>query len=337
MSKHGTTIRAALIARKNGKSFREIAKKYSTSISTIYEWVKLYGLEARKIRTKKALASGRPPLLSKLTKEVIILLAKMTRYNTSRLYELLLPFLGSLQRLGGSKWNGTISLRTIKRVLNDAEVGTGYQSKIIDEPGTFVAHGVSIHWKQVGNSQLQKYYLLCLCERNSGIIYCHAYKQIKDDSLYKRINELEKIYQARVKKIIFATERQKSGTDPKRIATIIRRLYNAERKILKKDRTKKYKNLRIISGTATIRRMTAIPMPRRYSSIERLNKVLHIFADRYNGTERPLMSDKKMPEEDKELMPYNRLWRVVEKFPDKSYYTKQTFLKKVKFPKPQKS
>ena len=307
-------IRAALNDYKKGMSYREIAKKNNASTSTIHRWVKGYGLQARLVLAKRVKGSGRIPLLSKLTKEVLFVLTKMARYRTSRLYELLLPFLGSLQRLGGSKWDNKISQRTIKRELNRADIGTGFQKKKIDKLGTFVVHGVSIKWKLVGKKQLQKDYLVCICERNSGMIYFHAYKQIKDVSLYMRINEFEKRYQAPVKKIIITTETHKSATNPKRIATIIGREYRKERAILKDDLTYKHRRLKILPGKSSKKRISVIPMPGRYSSMDRLNKFLHLLADRYN-----------------ELMPYNRLWPIVKELENKSYFRKATFLKKVRF------
>lgn len=324
---HGKTIKAILREikkdRKGSATYRTIAEKYGVSIGSISAWVREY--KAEKVRRKKERKPGRPTALSDLASEVLIVAAKISRYDTKRLLSLLSPFFTMFQEQGDKR--ESVSLRTVQRALDEAGVGKGYQTKREWPPGTMVLHAIPLTWRQAGEQEPRRDQLLCIAERSTGFAYFHAIPQIKTESLYKHIDEFLYRYQSEIVQVILATEEFCAGNaETKRQATAIEVDHEKLRGQLIEDRTEGSDVVKILSGKATRRRQKALPIPGEYSDRNALNETLRKAADSFNQAQRlpVLNSDKECC--DSSSSPLDRLWQKVQ-----GRKKRDTFVRRAKF------
>lgn len=320
---HGKIIKAILREIDGKETYRKIAEKHKVSIGSISAWVQKY--TAEKVWRQKVKKPGRPVALSDLASEVLIVAAKVTRYDTRRLLSLLSPFFTMLQKQGGKRED--VSLRTVQRALDEAGVGKGYQTRGEWPPGTMVLHAFPVTWRQAGEQKPRRDQLLCIAERSTGFAYFHALSQIKTESLYKHIDEFLYRYQSEIVQVILATEEYCAGNaETKRQATAIEVDHEKLRGQLIEDRTEGSDVVQILSGKATRRRQKALPIPGEYSDRNALNEALRKAADSFNQAQRlpVLNSDKEYC--DANSSPLDRLWQLVQ-----GRKKRDTFVRRAKF------
>jgi hypothetical protein len=324
-------IRSVLRDRSQGMSYRKLTAKHGVPASTIHGWVKEFGTEGSAVRRSKPHGKHRPKVLADLTIEVLVAAAKVTRYDTGRLMELLSPFIVELQRIGGKPKSLEVCKRTVQRELNAAGVGSGYQYRYLYDAGTVVIHGMPIRWQQIDTEEPRKGHMLCIVERNSGFAYFHAFTQIKDKSLYEHIDEFQKRHQAPINQLIISRELQRTVNPVEPVATIIRKSADELWGEICDARRPLAIGIDILVDDPTPRRAAALQLPGLYVDIDMLNEQLHRLADRFNGEKRKQLEGKRISPEYAKLTPNERLWEILRSYPAKSYYMEKTFRKKVRF------
>jgi len=330
---HGLKIRSILNDRRQGMSYRAIAKKHGISPARAHAIVKDHGLEVDRIRLPHPPRGHRAKSLSDFTASALVAVVKVMHYSTSRLLGLMAPFIADLQRHGENPDCASMCQRTVQRVLNKAGVGRGFQNSFLYAPGTLVIHGVPITWRQRQDGPTHRAVLLCLADAYTGFAFIHAYERIKDVSLYAKVYEFEQRYQAPITQVILSTEYLASGNHDRIVATAIKKSADELRQDLYRDRTDDNQDIPIFLDVPTPRICRPAELPGIYDDVRSLNKVLSAQIDHYNRAMRPPLAGKRVPPDVAELTPAKRLWSILDKMPNKTYTSERTFKRKILFSK----
>ena len=330
---------AASLARKyhqKGLKAAEIKSKLyavngmDVSISAVYNWIRKRKSSASFKTSISKRRPGRPAVLAKLTRQILLNAALVSRYDFNRLMSVIGPFVGMLQQIEGTK--SQVSEKTLKRYWDSS-----IKSKLIVAPlknppraGTVVLHGIPIRWRQGEVGTLKRGFMLCIVERYTGFTYFCAYTQIKHESLYKRINLFADKYQAPIHKIVMTTRAIESSDGKKRVSTIMRVPYDEFCQHLENDRDVDAQNIKVVVTAPSEGKPTTIVIPGSYDGIDHLNKYLVEIADCYNKTQR-LPQGKIIQIKGENYCPRARLWSLVSRIEFKDFNCRKTFVKRSRF------
>jgi hypothetical protein len=294
-----THIRQAVLTRlQAGQTFRQISAELGISPGSVTNIRQSQRPEANEVKRKRKLSAK--------VQEVLIQAAWISRYPTKLICALLAPFIPELPTESSNAGSvaGSVSSKTVQRLLDAAGVGTDYQDSCWEKAESLVLHRISVVWNRQGEWVSGQ--MLCLFERHTGVFNLQVATEITWGGLSQQVDMFVRRYhKIALQRVVLTQEYDNANSSDITPRAVVMPVATSEvKKTLRAD-IKQMNSMIFKKGIPVLTRNTPIELPGEHDTLESLNKVLRGKIAEYKQKARDRIVWKKGYEE--EISPVKRM------------------------------